>query len=336
MKKYRKFTAAVLGLAMLLCLSACTSDKTARLDENKLNIVCTIFPAYDFSREIAGERGNVILLMPPGAESHGYEPTPQDMAALSECDLIVANGGVGEQWLTTMLAAGEIESPVICMLDCVQALEEEHKEGMQEAQHSHVHDENCGHEHEHEHEHEAEFDEHVWTSPVNAAKISQTICKALSEIESESGEYFNANYSAYSEKLMELDANFREVTENAGHRLMIFADRFPVRYFTEEYGIEYYAAFPGCAEDTEPSARTVAFLIDKVREEGIAAVYHIEFSNEKMADVIVEDTGCKKLLFHSCHNVGADELEAGVTYLSLMEQNLESLKEGMADGNTDM
>ena len=329
MKNYRKFTAAILGLTMLLCLSACTSDKTARLDADKLNIVCTVFPAYDFARETAGERGNVILLVPPGAENHSFEPTPQDMAMLSECDLIVANGGVDEQWLSTMLSAGEIDAPVIYMLDCVEALEEEHKEGMQQAGHAHEHDGHCEHDHGHDHEHEAEFDEHVWTSPVNAAKISKAISASLCTIDPERADYYSANCAAYTEKLMELDAKFREVTENAARKTMIFADRFPVRYFTEEYGLEYYAAFPGCAEDTEPSAKTVAFLIDKVREEGIAAVYHIEFSNEKMADVIVEDTGCKKLLFHSCHNVGADELEAGVTYLTLMEKNLESLKEGL-------
>lgn len=325
MIKYRKFLITALCFSAFFCLSACAADKPLMLDRGKVNIVCTVFPAYDFSREIAGERGNVILLMPPGAESHSYEPTPQDMAALSKCDLIIANGGVGEQWLEAMLSAGEVDVPVVRMLDCVEILEEEHREGMQDAQHAHEHDENCGH----EHEHEAESDEHVWTSPVNAARISRSISEALGVIDPDGAVYYTANYAAYSEKLMELDEKFRQVTDAAEHRLMIFADRFPVRYFTEEYGIEYYAAFPGCAEDTEPSARTVAFLIDKVREEGIGAVYYIEFSNEKMADVIVEDTGCKKLLFHSCHNVGADELEAGVSYLSLMERNLESLKEGM-------
>jgi len=325
MKKHRVLIIAIC-LAVLVSLCACGTANQPELPDDRINIVCTVFPAYDFSRVIAGERGNVILLMPPGAESHSYEPTPQDMAALTECELIVANGGVGEQWLETMLSAGEVSAPVVYMLDCARLVEEEHKEGMQKAQHAHVHDESC----DHEHEHETEFDEHVWTSPVNAVKISEAICQALCTIDPEGAEYYAENYVLYSEKLMELDAKFRKVTDSAEHKLMIFADRFPVRYFTEEYGLEYYAAFPGCAEDTEPSARTVAFLIDKVREEGIGAVYFIEFSNEKMADVIVEDTGCKKLLFHSCHNVSAHELEAGVSYLSLMEQNLESLKEGMS------
>lgn len=325
MKKHRVLIIAIC-LAMLTGLCACDTANQSELSDERLNVVCTVFPAYDFSRVIAGERGNVILLMPPGAESHSYEPTPQDMAALTECELIVANGGVGEQWLETMLSAGEVEAPVVYMLDCAQLVEEERKEGMQKAQHAHVHDDSC----EHEHEHESEFDEHVWTSPVNAAKISKAICEALCTIDPEGAEYYSKNNALYSEKLLELDAKFRKVTDSAEHKLMIFADRFPVRYFTEEYGLEYYAAFPGCAEDTEPSARTVAFLIDRVREEGIGAVYFIEFSNEKMADVIVEDTGCKKLLFHSCHNVSVDELKAGVSYLSLMEQNLESLKEGMS------
>ena len=131
MKKYRAFIIIALCFAVLTGLCACKADSGSSLSSDRLNIVCTVFPAYDFARETAGERGNVILLVPPGAENHSFEPTPQDMAMLSECDLIVANGGVGEQWLSTMLSAGEIDAPVIYMLDCVEALEEEHNEGMQ-------------------------------------------------------------------------------------------------------------------------------------------------------------------------------------------------------------
>ena len=328
MKKSRqKLFIICLCLAMLLELSACGAESAPMIEEGRINVICTVFPAYDFSRQLAGERAHVSLLIPPGAESHSYEPTPHDMAALARCDLIVANGGTGESWLETMLSTGEINAPVVYMLHSVSLLEEEHKEGMQNAGHAHEHEESG--EHAHEHEHEAEYDEHVWTSPRNAARISADIASALCGIDPAGESVYNERLADYSEKLTALDAAFRETVDSAAHRSMIFADRFPVRYFVEEYGLDYYAAFPGCAEDTEPSARTVAFLIDKVREEGIAAVYFIEFSNEKMADVIVEDTGCKKLLFHSCHNVSADELESGITYLALMERNLENLKEGL-------
>ena len=316
-----------LCLALMLSLASCGRESAPMIEEGRINVICTVFPAYDFARQIAGERAHVSLLIPPGAESHSYEPTPHDMAALVRCDLIIANGGTGESWLETMLSTGEINAPVVYMLNTVNLLEEEHKEGMQDAAHAHEHGESC--DHDHEHEHGADYDEHVWTSPRNAARISSAIASALSGIDPAGEGFYTQRLADYSEKLMALDAAFRETVDSAAHRSMIFADRFPVRYFVEEYGLDYYAAFPGCAEDTEPSARTVAFLIDKVREEGIGAVYFIEFSNGKMADVIVEDTGCKKLLFHSCHNVSAAELESGITYLALMEQNLENLKEGL-------
>lgn len=334
-KKQKAFIICLLLGFALNVLAACGTVSEARLQEGKQNVICTLFPAYDFAREIAGDRANIILLLPPGAETHSFEPTPQDMTALIGSDLIIANGGVGESWLDSLISGGEITAPVLHMLDCVSLLEEETVEGMQSAGHSHEHDESCEDEHGHEHEageaheHEEEYDEHVWTSPRNAAKICAAITEALSAADPEGREYYESRNAAYSEKLLALDTAFREAVGSAAHRSMIFADRFPVRYFVEEYGLDYYAAFPGCAEDTEPSAKTVAFLIDKVREEGIGAVYFIEFSNGKMADVIVEDTGCKKLLFHSCQNVTTDEFESGIGYLDIMEQNLVNLKEGL-------
>lgn len=320
-----------LCLALMPGLSACGRSSAPRIEEGRINIICTVFPAYDFARQIAGERAHVSLLIPPGAEIHSYEPTAQDMAALLRCDLIVANGGVGEAWLETMLSTGETDAPVVYMLHSVSLLEEEHKEGMQDAAHAHEHDESCAHEHGHEMDagHDAEYDEHVWTSPRNAALICAAISEALSAADPDGKAYYEARLADYSEKLLSLDAAFRETVSGAAHRSMIFADRFPVRYFVEEYGLDYYAAFPGCAQETEPSAKTVAFLIDKVREQGIGAVYFIEFSNGRMADVIVEDTGCKKLLFHSCQNVSADDFQRGIGYLDIMERNLANLKEGL-------
>ena len=332
MKKFlQKMLIICLCLTLAASLAACGRESAPIIEEGRLNVICTVFPAYDFARTLAGDRANVSLLIPPGAESHSYEPTPQDMASLSCCDLIIANGGVGENWLESLLEAGEVNAPVVYMLHSVSLIEEEHKEGMQNAAHAHEHDDSCAHEHEHEADagHGAEYDEHVWTSPKNAAHICTDISAALCGLDPAGESYYKERLDTYSQQLLDLDSTFRETVDAAGHRSMIFADRFPVRYFVEEYGLDYYAAFPGCAEDTEPSARTVAFLIDRVREQGIGAVYFIEFSNEKMADVIVEDTGCKKLLFHSCHNVSTQELESGVTYLALMEQNLENLKEGL-------
>ncbi len=312
-------------LCLILSLCAC-GEAPAESGGEGLNIVCTLFPAYDFAREIAGEKANVVLLVPPGSEAHSFEPTPQDIIRIENCDLLLCNGGESETWLEELLEGRENDILTLTMMDCVETLEEETKEGMQATEHSH--EEHNEHEHE-EHGHEEEYDEHVWTSPVNAELIVSALCERLCEIDPENGSFYRANWKNYVAELQELDAAFRKTVENGKFDTLIFADRFPVRYFVEEYGLDYYAAFPGCTDDTEPSARTVAFLIDKVREEGIPAVMFIEFSNEKMADVICEDTGCEKLLFHSCHNVSAGQLKKGVSYLELMWANVESLKEAL-------
>lgn len=314
-------------IILCLALSLCACGETpAEIGGEGLDIVCTLFPAYDFAREIAGEKAKVTLLVPPGSEAHSFEPTPQDIIRIENCDLLICNGGESEAWLEEILAGREKDIPSLVMMDCVDALEEETKEGMQGVSHDHEHEEHEEHE---EHGHEEEYDEHVWTSPVNASLIVSALCERLCAIDPENSGFYRENTGRYQAELQKLDAAFRETVKNGKFDTLIFADRFPVRYFVEEYGLDYYAAFPGCADDTEPSAKTVAFLIDKVRDEDIPAVLFIEFSNEKMADVICEDTGCEKLLFHSCHNVSADQLKAGTSYLELMRGNLESLKEAL-------
>ena len=312
----KRVLAALLLLALALSLGACGSGEQAKEKDGRLRILTTVFPAYDFAREIAGERADVQLLLPPGAESHSFEPTARDMIRIQECDLFFCNGGESEAWVEELLADAPVETLV--MLQCVDALEEEVKEGMQE-----IHEEEDGE------EEGPEYDEHVWTSPRNAKRICEMLCQRLCALDEEGASVYRENLKRCSAELDALDAAFRETVEQGRVKTVIFADRFPVRYFVEEYGLEYFAAFPGCADDTEPSARTVAFLIDRVRDEQIPAVFYIEFSNEKMADVICEDTGCRKLLFHSCHNVSRADLESGVTYLQLMWGNVNALKEAL-------
>ena len=314
----RKFLAIAAIICLCLVAAGCTSRRSVSEGEG-IDIVTTVFPAYDFARQIAGERARVTLLVPPGSESHSFEPTPQDVIRIESCALLFCNGGESEVWLEQILESRDREIPTLSMLDCVSALEEELIEGMQAVQEVH-----------NEEDEGPDYDEHVWTSPVNARLICEQLCGTLCQIDPEGTKYYRANLSDYSRKLDALDAAFRELVQNAGRDTLVFADRFPVRYFVEEYGLRYYAAFPGCADDAEPSARTVAFLIDKVCQESIPAVFYIEFSNEKMADVICEDTGCEKLLFHSCHNVSIRELQEGVSYLELMQNNLVSLKEALS------
>lgn len=305
--------------ALLCSLCACSDNKT-QTDTQGLDIVTTVFPAYDFARQIAGECANVTLLVPPGTEIHSFEPTARDILTLQSCDLLICNGGESEAWLEELLDSLDEGIEVLRMMDCVDTLEEELKEGMQEE-----HD----HEHHDDHEEAPEYDEHVWTSPVNAQRICRAIGERLSAVDGANAELYAANCEQYCAALSELDGAFRSAVSNGARDTLIFADRFPVRYFTEEYGLDYYAAFPGCADDTEPSSGTVAFLIDRVKADAVPAVLYIEFSDQKMADVICEDTSCRKLLFHSCHNVGADELQSGVSYLDLMWANVETVKEAL-------
>jgi zinc transport system substrate-binding protein len=176
---------------------------------------------------------------------------------------------------------------------------------------------------------EIEYDEHIWTSPVNAIAITGIISKTLSESDPKDRAFFEANAASYTESLRALDKEFREVTENGARRMFIVADKFPFRYLAEEYGLTYRAAFSGCSTDTEPSARTIAYLIDRIREANIPAVYYLELSSHRTAEIIEEETGAKPLLLHSCHNVTRGQFDEGVTYLQLMEKNVENLRRGL-------
>lgn len=302
----KRLIAALLCLCLMLC--GCTAQPEKPHDETKLQIVCTSFPAYDFAREIADDRAELTLLIKPGSEVHSYEPTPKDMIRIQESDLFICNGGESEQWAKTLITP---ELNTIYMMDCVDTVEES-ADGIYNAEDG-----------------EPELDEHVWTSPLNAIKISEEICNALCKLDTDNAEAYKTNFTAYKAQLMALDREFRQVIKNSGKHTLVFADRFPMRYFALEYGLNCYAAFPGCSSETEPSAKTVAYLIDRVREDKIPAVLYMEFSNQKMADVICEDTGCKKLPFYSAHSVSAEQFKQGVSYLDLMRINLNSLKEAL-------
>jgi zinc transport system substrate-binding protein len=203
---------------------------------------------------------------------------------------------------------------ILALMETVDPVEEEIVEGMEE---------------EEGEEEEAAYDEHVWTSPRNAIPIVWAITGLLCEADEANAAYYGQNLTAYLGLLDELDFAFDDVVKAAKRDTIVFADRFPFRYFADTYGLNYFAAFPGCSTETEPSAATVAFLIDKVRAENIPVVFHIEVSNERMADTISGETGAKKLLLHSCHNITKREFDAGVGYVDLMRRNVETLREAL-------
>lgn len=300
-------------LLPVLLLAACAAPASPSSDLPR--VVAVNFPAYEFARAVCGELAEVSLLLPPGAESHSYEPTPADILSVQKCDLFVYLGGESDAWVDTILQAAEPTGRQLRMVDCVPLLEEDELEGE-------------GHE-DHGPGEVREIDEHVWTAPANAAAITQRICGEMEIIDPQHTDVYQTSTAGYAAELQRLDGDFQDFFATVDHPVMLFGDRFPLRYFAEAYGVEYYAAFPGCSTQTEPSAATIAFLTDKVREEQISTVYYIEFSNHLVADSIAEATGAKTALFHSCHNVSQAELDSGVTYLSLMEQNLATLRETM-------
>ena len=280
----------------------------------KLNVTTTNFPPFDFVRNIAKDKVNLSMLLPPGAESHSFEPSPKDIIKIQNSGVFIYVGGEGDAWVDRILESMNTpKMKIVRMMYAVTVVEEEIVEGMEEE----------------EGEEETAYDEHVWTSPLNAIKIVGAITDALCEADSANAEFYRQNAVDYTKELLQLDKAFLEVIAGAKRNTIVFADRFPFRYFADAYGLKYYAAFPGCSTETEPSAATVKFLINKIRTEKIPVVFHIELSNEKMADTISGETGAKKLLLHSCHNLSKKDFDAGLGYLDFMQGNVENLKEAL-------
>ncbi|MDR2783086.1 MAG: zinc ABC transporter substrate-binding protein [Treponema sp.] len=490
--------------ALFICICSfgfATGNKDAKRANGKITVTATIFPPYDFTRAIAGDKVNLNMLLPPGAESHSFEPTPRDIISIQNSDIFIYIGGESDAWVDRILDSVEPKHiknmKIIRLMDTVEVVEEELVEGMQDEEegHDHAH----GHEdftiadvkdraltdwagdwqsvypylldgtlapvmdHKAEngektareyyeqyktayatdadrvsitansmtfyrngaptkanyaykgtaviteddgslwvrykfeaagnppkgapkyvmfsdhliapakaeyfhlytsdesfdalmadtnpanyptyypatltkseivaemigHEEEAEYDEHIWTSPKNAVRIVSAITDALCEKDTANAALYRRNAAAYTAKLNDLDAAFQRVVSNAKRKTIVFGDRFPFRYFADRYGLSYFAAFPGCSTETEASAKTVAFLIDKIKAEKIPVVFHIELSNERMADAIAEETGAKKRLFHAAHNISKRDFDAGVTYLDLMTRNVDTLREAL-------
>lgn len=497
----KRVLSILLGVCLLLtALCGCAQPDVRQDSGDKIKVISTIFAPYDFVRQIVGDKAEVTMLLPPGSESHSYEPTPQDIIKIQNCDVFIYVGGDSDTWVHEVLESIDMsKTKIITLIDCVDVVEEEIVEGMEDDHgHSHADEEfdaadvkdrgmsefdgewisaavlikdgsfdkyiahsaeeneisaqkqkeemltrmasdydnitirnntltidgksadydykgyritesdhgasvwynyqiessvadmptyitfndhgygNSEHhdEHDEEHEeighfhlkygdesfdalidnqdwstfyfdashsnseigefmaggghsHEHEVDEHVWTSPKNAKIIVQKISDALCATDPGNAEDYKKNTDNYIEQLDELDAKFQAVVDSATRKTIIFGDRFPFRYFADAYGLEYFAAFPGCSTETEAGAATVAFLIDKIKDEGIPVVFHVELSNKRMANTISEETGAKVLLFHACHNVTKDELGQGITYIDLMNGNAENLKEAL-------
>lgn len=304
----RRILSAILVFSLMF-LVGCSSkeDKVETPKKDKLSIVCTVFPSYDFARQIIGELGEVELLLPVGAESHSFNPTLSDIALVEGCDVFIYVGGEIDPWASEIVENSSNKERI--NLSLLEALEIEEK---------HNHD-----------EHGDEVDEHVWTSISNSITICKKISEALCKKDKENEAKISLTTSEYIEKLKELKSSFETVVKNASNDTLIFADRFPFYWFTKEFSLNYVAALSGCSSDTEPTLTALKNVIDAVKNTGTNMVLYIEGSSGSIADKVVDETGAKKRVFHSCHNVSTDEKENGETYISLMQKNLEVLKEAL-------
>lgn len=306
-----------LVIATLLMFTLISCKKSGNDNENTLDIVCTIFPQYDIVRSIVGKADdvNITMLIGAGQESHDYDPSSKDISAIHDCDIFIYTGGMSDSWVTDILESVDLENKsVISLFDSIdEPIKHEPVEGMEEDHHDHGAIDHV------------EYDEHVWTSPKNVISLSDKIFDAICKHKPESKSLFQENLEIFKGELDTIDKNFRGLVNSTDNPIMIIADRFPLAYFCKEYGIKYYAAFSGCAASTEPSSKTVQFLINKVKEENISAVFKMDLSSGNVANTIAAATGSKVLTFYSCHTVGADDFDSGITYVDLMKRNLDSL-----------
>lgn len=341
----RMFAGVLCAFFVISSLMGC--GRPSQVDkEPKLKIVTTIFPQYDFARQIAGGNAELTMLLKPGAESHSYEPSPQDIKTIQNSDIFIYTGGENDVWIEDILSSLDQPQPTILrLMDYVDVVPDKLVEGMEHEHHGHEdesdeHDKHGDHEEEEDESHgneehqedqhqESEMDEHVWTSPENAMKIVKAISDLMEIKDPEHADIYSKNSNEYIQKLTTLDLALKQISAEGNRKTILFGDRFPFRYLADAYGLNYYAAFSGCSTETEASAATVAFLIDKVEEEKLPVIFTIELSNGKIADTISDGTGAKVVTLHSCHNITKEEFEQGETYLSLMEMNVEKLREAL-------
>ncbi|MCR4929906.1 MAG: metal ABC transporter substrate-binding protein [Lachnospiraceae bacterium] len=352
MKKYISFLAA--AIMMVCALTACSVNNAQKTgSDDKLQIVTTIFPEYDWVMNILGDNpanAEVTMLLDKGVDLHSYQPTAEDILKITTCDMFIYVGGESDEWVEDVLEGANNEDMVVINLLEVlgdKVKEEEVVEGM-EHDHEHEHEDGDDHEdgdeHEHEdgdeHEHEEgeeeeegpEYDEHVWLSLKNASFLTDSISASLSSIDAANANTYSKNAEAYKEKLNALDKEYENAVSSASINTVIFGDRFPFRYMTDDYNLSYYAAFVGCSAETEASFETIIFLANKVDELSIDSILTIEGNNHKIAETIRDNTSSKDqqiMIMDSMQSVTEKDVSEGASYLSIMESNLSVLKEAL-------
>ncbi len=326
----KKITVLLLALFMLVSALAGCGKQNDTNQTDKLSIVTTIFPEYDWVREILGDKADnaeITMLLDNGVDLHSYQPTADDIVKISDCDLFIYVGGESDEWVEDALRnAANGNMKVINLLEVLgdSVKTEEIVEGMQEAEHEHEDAE--------EHEHEEEADEHVWLSLKNAKMLVRVISKALQELDPDNKDIYAANADAYVKKLSALDTEYQAAVDAASNKTILFGDRFPFRYLVDDYGLRYYAAFVGCSAETEAGFETISFLAKRVDEWKLPCVLTIEGAQHKIAETVVRNTTAKNqrvLTMDSMQSTTSKDVKNGTTYLSVMEKNLSVLKEAL-------
>ena len=327
MKNLKKIKRVIILTAVMAFAAVLFTGCGQKKNNGKLSVVVTIFPEYDWVREILGDNpagAEIKLLLDNGADLHSYQPTADDVLKVQNCDIFIYAGGESDKWVADVLRQKSNKDMIVLnLLDILgdRAKEEEIVEGMEAEE-----------EEEEEEEEEGEKDEHVWLSIKNAEIICDAINDALSKADKKNAETYAKNTAAYKEKLDKLDKEFEAAVENAGTKTLLFGDRFPFRYLTDDYGLTYYAAFVGCSAESEASFKTIKFLADKINELSLKHVMKIESSNGKLADSIIENSGAKNvdvLTLNSIQSITSADVKQGASYLSLMEENLSVLKKAL-------
>ena len=324
--KHKKLALLLAAILILGLLSGCKREGTKtvtepRGDGKSISVVATIFPAYDWAKNVVGQVPGVelTLLADKGVDFHSYQPTVDDMYKVANCDVFIYVGGESDKWVSDALRQSTNKNQIaLNLLELLgeAAKEEEHKEGMQGKA-----------------DQEPELDEHVWLSLKNAKTLCAAIESALAQADADSAAEYEANLAAYCEKLDSLDARYAAAVEAAACKTLLVADRFPFRYLVDDYGLDYYAAFSGCSAETEASFETVRFLVEKLDELGLQHVMKIEGSTDGMARTIIDNSAAKSadiLTLDSLQSVTARQVEAGTTYLGVMEANLEVLQKALS------
>ncbi len=343
-------TIACLTAVFMMCavLTACGNDSRG-VGENggnneKLQIVATIFPQYDWVRQILGEEAEnaeLTLLLDNGVDLHSYQPTTDDIIKVSTCDLFIYTGGESDAWVEDALRAATNKDMIVINLlevlgdavkeeDFVEGMEHDHEH---EGEESHEHEDEETHEETQEEEHEhGELDEHVWLSLRHAQTLCSYIADRLGELDSDNAAVYMANAAAYNEQLATLDTGYQTAVDSAPVKTLLFADRFPFRYLVDDYGLSYYAAFSGCSAETEASFETIVFLAEKVNELNLENIMVIQSSDQSIARTVIQSTDAgdqQILVLDSLQSVTASDIASGANYLSLMESNLEVLRDAL-------